>query len=86
MDREAWRAAIHGVAKSQTKLSKWTGLNWSTYNRIKPESQLFKLPSQETKNRTNLTQKSRRKKINNINKETIKQTENRKISKARRWF
>ena len=27
MDREAWRAAIHGVAKSQTRLSKWTELN-----------------------------------------------------------
>ena len=23
MDREAWRAAIHGVAKRQTQLSKW---------------------------------------------------------------
>ena len=28
MDRDAWRAAIHGVAKSQTRLSDWTGLNW----------------------------------------------------------
>ena len=28
MDREAWRAAIHGVAKSRTRLSDWTGLNW----------------------------------------------------------
>ena len=28
MDREAWRAAIHGVAKSWTWLSDWTELNW----------------------------------------------------------
>ena len=28
MDREAWRAAIHGVTKSQTWLSNWTELNW----------------------------------------------------------
>ena len=28
MDREAWRAAIHGVTKSQTQLSDWTELNW----------------------------------------------------------
>ena len=29
MDREACRAVIHGVAKSQTRLSDWTELNWS---------------------------------------------------------
>ena len=29
MDREAWRAAIHGIAKSQTWLSNWTDLNWT---------------------------------------------------------
>ena len=28
MDREAWRATIHGVAKSRTLLSDWTELNW----------------------------------------------------------
>ena len=27
MDREAWRAAVHGVAKSRTRLSNWTELN-----------------------------------------------------------
>ena len=26
MDREAWHAAVHGVAKSRTRLSKWTEL------------------------------------------------------------
>ena len=30
MDREAWRAAIHGVAKSRTWLSNWAELNWMT--------------------------------------------------------
>ena len=29
MDREAWRAAIHGVSKSRIQLSDWTGLNWT---------------------------------------------------------
>ena len=28
MDREAWRATIHGVAKSQTRLSNWTELKY----------------------------------------------------------
>ena len=29
MDREAWRAAIHGVTKNWTRLSDWTELNWT---------------------------------------------------------
>ena len=29
MDREAWHAVIHGVAKSRTLLSNWTELNWT---------------------------------------------------------
>ena len=28
MDREDWRAAVHGVTKSRTWLSNWTELNW----------------------------------------------------------
>ena len=29
IDREAWHAAVHGVAKSWTRLSNWTELNWT---------------------------------------------------------
>ena len=29
MDTEAWRAAVHGVAKSGTRLSNWTEPNWN---------------------------------------------------------
>ena len=29
MDREAWHAAVHGVAKSRTQVSDWTELNWA---------------------------------------------------------
>ena len=32
MDRESWRAVIHGVAKSRTRLSDWTELNWTEDN------------------------------------------------------
>ena len=29
MDREAWPAVVHGVTKSQTRLTDWTELNWT---------------------------------------------------------
>ena len=34
MDREAWRAAIHGVSKSWTWLSDWTERNWTEIERV----------------------------------------------------
>ena len=44
MDREAWSAAIHGVAKSRTQLSDWSDLkitsNQSILNEISPEYSL----------------------------------------------
>ena len=40
MDKEAWHAAFHGVAKSRTRLSDWTELmaDWKQQNFVK---QLF---------------------------------------------
>ena len=34
MDGEAWRVAVHGVAKSRTRLSDWTGLGISFFSLI----------------------------------------------------
>ena len=35
MDREAWRAVVHGVAKSQTRLSDWTELKLKSFCTMK---------------------------------------------------
>ena len=34
MDREAWRAAIHGVTKSRTRLSDWSDLIWKSLQMV----------------------------------------------------
>ena len=44
MDREAWRAAIHGVAKSQTRLSDWTEMNWTELKHTFPLKHFYSLP------------------------------------------
>ena len=63
MDSEAWRAAIHGVAKSWTRLSDWTELNWteSTYNML---DYLVVLKIKITKKRREKKKEDERKKEN----------------------
>ena len=46
MDREAWRAGVHGVANSRTQLSNWTELNW---NYILLSLKIFNMNKNDTK-------------------------------------
>ena len=42
MDREAWHAAVDGVIKNQTRLIKWTELNWTEYSNWWRETNPYK--------------------------------------------
>ena len=50
MDRETWRAVVHGVTKSQTWLSDWTELNWPDQAVINRAIQKEHFPSVPPKN------------------------------------
>ena len=53
MDREAWHAAVHGVAKSRTRLSDGTELNWILCYAINKSLVLFKNIIENYKNKYN---------------------------------
>ena len=61
MDREAWHAVIHGVAKSRTRLSYWTELNLTWQNKwgdLSPSRPKLKLDLEKTRQggwRANIT-------------------------------
>ena len=41
MNREAWHAAVHGVSKSQIRLSNWTELNWKEGGWVGKDAKIF---------------------------------------------
>ena len=45
MDREAWHAAVHGVAKSRTRLSNWTEYPLTPQTHDSPQILTFHLPN-----------------------------------------
>ena len=47
MDREAWHAAVHGVAKSWTWLSNWIELNWKCCKLLKEEHKTVEMYKQQ---------------------------------------
>ena len=58
MNKEAWRAAIHGVAKSWTRLSDWTELNVSKVGRCACKDQINIEGSEEGRNQKRMGERS----------------------------
>ena len=54
MDREAWRAAIHGVTKSRTQLSDWTGTEWRLIYDTKAKAAITKKDNLDFVNTENI--------------------------------
>ena len=54
MDREAWHAAVHGVAKSQTRLSDWTELNFKLCSIFAPDIFVKEQPSSYNTDKFNI--------------------------------
>ena len=48
MGREAWRAAIHGVAKSRSRQSDWTKVNWTEVEGMIQDGQVMVASSDKT--------------------------------------
>ena len=53
MDREAWRAVVHGVAKSRTRLSDWIELKKAAWDAQDRESNSHKKLSHQTMHEIN---------------------------------
>ena len=62
MDREVWRAAIHGVAKNQTRLSDWTELNWTEINK-QSKTNIFRSDEKTTCNSMLIKRDTKKSKI-----------------------